>query len=198
MAQQDDAKSLSEVVDEITSAGERKEQISVEEIMNAVGRRSFGPLLLVPGLIVLSPLSGVPGVPTLGGIVIFLFSVQMLLGREYFWLPAFILRRQVSRDRMAKAGRFLAWLARWADKVIKPRLLFLLHKPASHVVAVACTLIAVIMPPLELIPFANVVTASAISAFGLALVAYDGVLAVLAFLLTGVSFYLLVSGLLLS
>lgn len=197
MAAQDEAKSLAEVVGELTNAGQRDEQISVEEVMEAVGKRSFGPLLLVPGLIVLSPLSGVPGVPTLGGIIVFLFSAQMLFGREYFWLPQFILRREVSRERMAKAGRFLAWLAGWVDKLIKPRLVSLLGNLGGRIIAATCMAIAVIMPPLEAIPFANVITAAAISAFGLALVAYDGALSIVAFVLTGVSFYLLVTQLLL-
>ena len=47
------------------------------------------------------------------------------------------------------------------------------------------------MPPLEAIIFANVLTAAAISAFGLALVADDGLLAALAFALTGGSIALL-------
>ena len=49
--------------------------------------------------------------------------------------------------------------------------------------------IAVLMPPLEAVLFANVVTAAAISAFGLALVANDGLLALVAFSLTGAGLF---------
>lgn len=190
----EDAKSLAQVVDEITGAGDGEgDEISVAEILRSVGQRSFGPMLLVPGLIVLSPISGIPGVPTLGGIVVLLIAGQLLIGRQCFWVPQFIQRRTVSRRRMRQAGRFLMAVARVVDKVVKPRLVFPVRRPFNYAVAAACVLIALVMPPLEAIPFANVVTAAAITAFGLALVAYDGVLALLAFALTGLSFWFLFS-----
>jgi hypothetical protein len=197
MAEEQDAKTLAEIVDEITGAGDRKDEISVAEIMESVGQRSFGPMLLVPGLIVLSPISGIPGVPTLGGLAVLLIAGQLLIGRDCFWVPEFIMRRSVSRDRMAKAGRFLMPVARFVDKLVRPRLVFLTREPFTYGIAAACVLIAIVMPPLESIPFANVVTAAAITAFGLALVALDGVLAILAFALTAASLYYLVSWLLL-
>ncbi|QKT03811.1 exopolysaccharide biosynthesis protein [Ectothiorhodospiraceae bacterium 2226] len=196
MTASDEAKTLAEVVDEITGAGDGEGDISVAEILQSVGQRSFGPMLLVPGLIVLSPISGIPGVPTLGGIVVLLIAGQLLIGRQCFWVPQMIQRRAISRKRMKQAGRFLMAVARVVDKVVKPRLSFLVQAPFNYVIAATCVLIAVSMPPLEAIPFANVVTAAAISAFGLALVAYDGVLALIAFALTGVSFYFLFTGLL--
>jgi hypothetical protein len=197
VSEEDGAKTLAEIVEEITNAGEQKCEISGKEILQAVGQRSFGPLLLVPGLIVLSPISGIPGVPTLGGIVVLLIAGQMLIGREFFWVPQFILRRAVTRERMAKAGKFLMPIARFVDKLVKPRLVFLTRKPFNYAIAAACVVIALVMPPLEAIPFANVLTAAAISAFGLALVAYDGILVILATVFTVASFYLLVSQLLL-
>jgi hypothetical protein len=190
MAAGEGARTLAEVVEEMTGAGEREDTIAVEEILQAVGQRSFGPMLLVPGLIVLSPISGIPGVPTLGGLAVLLIAGQMLIGRDYFWLPQFIRRRSVSRQRMVKAGKFLMPIARVVDKLVKPRLTVLVRAPFNYAIAAACVLIALVMPPLEAILFANVVTAAAISAFGLALVAHDGLLALLAFTMTaaGVSF----------
>lgn len=196
MPAEDDAQTLSDIVDQITHAGDGEDRVSMREIMASVGERSFGPLLLVPGLIVLSPLGGVPGVPSIGAIVVFLFAVQILFGRDYFWMPAFILRREVTRKRMAQAGRFLGWLAHWTDKIVKPRWLFLVRSPFNRVIAATCVGIALAMPPLEVIPFANSATSAAISMFGLALVTRDGVVAAIAFVLSGVSVYFLIDGLL--
>lgn len=191
----EESESLVEVVQEITGAGDGEGPITVEEIVDAVGSRSFGALLLVPGLIVLSPISGIPGVPTLGAIAIFLVSVQMLLGRDSFWLPGFLLRRSVSRDRMEKGKRFLLPLARFVDRITGPRLPFLVAGPMAYGIALICILIALAMPPLEAILFANVLTSAAVSAFGLALVANDGLLALLALGFTGTGFYLGISAL---
>jgi hypothetical protein len=190
---------LVEVVETLASADERDDgEITVRSIFDTVGRRSFGPLLLVPGLIVLSPISGIPGIPTLGGIAVLLIAGQMLIGRETVWLPDFILDRTVTREKMDKAKGFLLPIARVVDRLTGRRLPFLTTPPWAYVIAATCVLIAVLMPPLEAILFANVVTAAAISAFGLALVADDGVLAIVAFILTAVGISLGVYGLFLS
>lgn len=187
------ADSLAEVVEQVTHSGEPGEPISVDEIIEAIGQRSFGPLIVVPGLIVLSPLSGMPGVPTLGGIAVLLIAGQMLLGRESPWLPELLRRRTISNDRMAKAGSFLMPVARFVDRFTGRRLVWLTRKPYSYLIAAACVLIALVMPPLEVIIFANVLTAAAITAFGLALVADDGLLAAIAFALAAGSIGLLVT-----
>lgn len=193
----DDAQALADIVDKITTAGDGDGDISVGEIVQSVGQRSFGPMLLVPGLIVLSPISGIPGVPTLGAVAVLLIAGQMLIGRKCFWIPGFLSRRKVSQDRMQKARKFLMPIARFVDRLVGPRLSFLTDRPFNYLIAVTCVLIALIMPPLEAIIFANVVTSAAISAFGLALVARDGILAVIAFVLTGGSLYFLFSTLIL-
>jgi hypothetical protein len=182
---------LAGVIEQVTTAGKPDEPTSIDQIVEAIGQRSFGPLILVPGLIVLSPLSGMPGVPTLGGIAVLLIAGQMLLGRQTVWLPAFIRRRSIAPRRMTQAGRFLMPVARFVDRFTGRRLAWLTRKPWSYFIAASCILIAVLMPPLEAIIFANVLTAAAITAFGLALVAHDGLLAALAFALTGGSIALL-------
>lgn len=184
-----DARTLREIVERLTEAGDGKGEVTVENMLESVGQRSFGPMLLVPGLIVLSPISGIPGVPTLGAIAVLLVAGQMLMGRRSFWLPRFIRTRTVSRARMDKAARFLRPAAGYVDKVVHPRLTALTEPPFNYVIALACVAIALIMPPLEVILFANVATAAAISAFGLSLVAHDGALAILAFAFTAASFY---------
>lgn len=191
--------SLVDVVETMASADDNDDgEIPVRSIFETVGQKSFGPLLLVPGLIVLSPISGIPGIPTLGGIAILLVAGQMLIGRESVWLPEFILDRTVKRPKMDKAKRFLLPIARFVDRFTGRRVESLTAAPWSYVIAGTCALIAVIMPPLEAILFANVVTAAAVSAFGLALVAADGVLAIVAFVLTAAGISLGAYGLFLS
>ncbi|WP_290651672.1 exopolysaccharide biosynthesis protein [Aquisalimonas sp.] len=190
------ARTLGDIVDDITKGGADEQEVEGRQILESVGQRSFGPILLVPGLLVLSPLSGVPGVPTIGAIVVLLITGQVLLGHQCFWVPEFILRRRISRERLTKARRFLAPIARFVDTFIKPRLLRLTRRPFNYVIAGACALLAVMMPPLEAIPLANVVTAAGISAFGLGLTTDDGVLVLLGFALTAASLYFLLTVLL--
>lgn len=97
-----DACSLHEVLQRLASAGD-DECVSVSDIVDAIGPRSFGPLLLVPALIVMSPLSGIRGLSTVMGITIALVSGQMLVGRRVAWLPAIQRLYRLSRLRSIHA-----------------------------------------------------------------------------------------------
>jgi hypothetical protein len=179
---QKNTRTLQDLLDQMTEAAEDCERISVEDILHAVGRRSFGPMLMVPGLIALSPLSGIPGAPTITGSMVLLVAGQLLIGRDEFWLPKFILRRSVSQEKFRKAVKYTRPVARFVDRLVNPRLTMLTNGAAMYIVAAVCVMLAVIAPLLELLPFAITVVGGAISAFGLAITAEDGVLAIIAFI----------------
>jgi hypothetical protein len=179
-----DPENLQQLLDRIGDAEPEGERVKLDSIVEQVGRRSFGPLLLMAGVITASPLSGIPGMPTLMALLVLLIGVQMLLHRDRFWLPGWMLRRTVAR---AKRDKALAWLrppARFVDRFLRPRLKVLVEGAGAYAVAVVCVLIALGMPPMELLPFAATIAGMAIALFGLALIARDGLLALVAFLLT--------------
>lgn len=181
---------LTEMLDRLEERTHRQEQISLSAMLEAVGRRSFGPVLLLCGLIPASPLSGIPGLPSIMAVLVFVAVAQMLAGRRHFWLPDSLLRRELSREKFCKAIRMLRRPARWIDRLLFPRLRFLTVGPAVYAIAVLCALIALTMPPLELIPFANTSTGIALSVFGLALISHDGLLVVLGVVAFAASIYL--------
>ena len=74
--------------------------ISFGDILRAMDARSQPVLLLLPALILVSPLSGIPGLSSLGGLTIALVAGQILLGRPAIWLPGFLLRRQLPTARL--------------------------------------------------------------------------------------------------
>lgn len=181
---------LSEFVEEVGEAGEGEETVSIGAILRSAGQQSFGPFILVPGLIVMSPIGGIPGVPTTAAIIVVLIAGQMLLGRKCCWLPEFILKRSVRRSRFDRAVGYLRPVARWTDKVVGERLAFLTDGGWAYAIAASCVLVALTMPVLEVVPFANTATAAALCAFGLAIVARDGLLAILAYLFVGLGIYI--------
>lgn len=81
---------LEGLLDELESTSDGTGSVSVEELVGAIGDRSFGPFLLVPALIALTPLGGIPGLPTFLALVVILVAAQLLLGMRRFWLPHFI------------------------------------------------------------------------------------------------------------
>lgn len=182
--------SLGDVLDRLELAQKDGEVVRIEALLEAMGRRSFGPMLLVPGLLVLSPISGIPGVPTLSGAIVFLIAIQLLIGRKYFWLPGWILNRGISYKLFKRSLAVMRPIARVVDKVLRQRLVWIAESAGVHVVAAACVLVAVTMPPLELLPFAATAAGVAITAFGLALIGRDGVLGIIALLFCATCFML--------
>lgn len=180
---------------------ERMEQdaqrVSVDDVVHAVGRRSFGPLLLVTGLITLAPIIGdIPGMPTLMALLVLLVSVQLLAGRETFWLPNWMLKRSISRHKFDKGIYYLKKPARWIDGLLRIRLPWLTGYIGIRVTAFVCLLIALAMPPMEFIPFSANGAGLALSLLGLGLVARDGAALVLGFALFGITCTLILVGLL--
>lgn len=175
-----EATTLTEMLDRLEFAERDNDQVKVDAMLDIIGRRSFGPLLLLPGLLVLSPLSGVPGVPSLAGLMVLLLSGQLLIGRRHFWMPSWLLNRCVPHRRLQQSMRFMRPVARWIDRLLRPRLTFLVESYSVYFVAVMCALVAITMPPLELMPFAATSAGVAITAFGLALIGRDGLMALLA------------------
>lgn len=187
---------LAELLDRLHDAAGDHEQSDLAGLFESVGTRSFGPLLLVTGLIAVSPLSGIPGLPSLIGLIVALVAVQLLLGRRHFWLPAWVMRRRLPSDKLRAAARRIRRPAGWVDRLLRPRLVVLTDGAARHVIAALCLLIAVAMPPLELVPFSATIAGAALTAFGLALITHDGLLALLAIGLLGGAVTAVVVGLL--
>lgn len=55
---------MEELLDRICQAADHQDRVSLEAVLKRVGTRSFGPLLLTVGIITVSPLTAIPGMPT--------------------------------------------------------------------------------------------------------------------------------------
>ena len=159
-------------------------KVSVDEIIETFGPRSFGPLLLLCGLLGMTPVSGIPTVPSILGVIAVLIAGQMVFGRKAVWVPRFIGKLSVEAEKLTKAVKVSRKPAHVVDKVVCPRLLILTTPLADRLVAAACVLVALTIPPLELAPFAAFVPALAIFAFGVGLVARDGLVVLIALILS--------------
>jgi hypothetical protein len=168
-------------------------QVSVARVMATLGARSFGPLLLVPGLIGISPIGAIPGLPAVMALIVFLVAAQMLIGMDHAWMPRALLRRSMAGKRLRQVCNAIAPTARFVDKFLQPRFTALTRGPFLFVIAALVLIVALVTPVIELVPLAGIVPNAAIVAFGLALTAHDGIWALIATLITGGTFYLLFS-----
>lgn len=168
-------------------------KVSIGDLMDLYGTRSFGPIFVLLGLVaILPPMGAIPGVPAAVGVVILLFSVQMLFGRKHIWLPGFIRDLSIKGNKVTKAEKKAKPTLSFIDKMITERLSFLTSGPAEYGAAIMVSLMALVMIPLELVPFAVAAPGAAITMVGVALLAKDGALMLLAYLLSGVALTVLV------
>jgi hypothetical protein len=176
-----DVASVCELLDRIEAAAQAHEQTSIGDVLREVGERSFGPVLLLAGLVMVAPVIGdIPGVPVLMGLVVILAAVQFLSGRDHLWLPGWLLRRSAEQRKIQKGVRWLRPVARFLDRWSKPRLRWLTHGAGYLAIGAACVVIAAATPVMEVVPFSANIAGIAIAAYGLALIASDGAVAVFA------------------
>lgn len=176
------ARDLEELLEQIaTTAHSDHTRVTLGDILEAVGTRSFSPLLMLTGTLLVSPLSGIPLFPSTMAFIVLLVSLQMLVGRRHFWLPRWLLMRTLERENLLRILEWLQTPCAFIDRYLQPRLLYLVRGPSQVLIALVCLLLAALMPVMELIPFSSSVAGFALCAFGLALVAHDGLMVLLAY-----------------
>jgi len=186
---------LEQVIDGVVELGDDQQKVSVGDIQKKVGQRSFGPFLFVPAIIEISPVGGIPGVPTMLALIVALFAFQLLIGRHHFWMPGFLAHRSINGQKLEKGLNKIRPAVRWLDKVSNRRLDWATSKGFLRVIAVLCIVLATSVPPLELLPFASTAPFSAICLFGLGITTQDGAAVVLGLLLAVGAFVLAGMGL---
>lgn len=192
---EDATQGVEDVLAELDELAAAQPRVCIGDVLDDFGARSFGPFILIPPLIELSPVGGIPGVPSFLALLIAITAVQLFLGREHVWMPDFIQRRSVSGRRLHRAVMKLRGIAHWLDERSHGRLEGMVAGVWVRVAAVVIVVLCCTVPPLEFIPFASSAPMLAIASFGLALTVRDGALMLIALTLAmaaiGVGGYLL-------
>jgi hypothetical protein len=164
-----DTRRLSRVLVEIGQVP--AEKVSLDDILTALSERSFGALMILFAALNLVPLP--PGSSTIFGIPLVLLSIQMLLGFEKPWFPAFMRRKSM---RVETYRRFIARLEPMLirfEKLARPRYWFVPQMLVERVVSIVALLMSliVILP----VPLINQLPALSIVLLAIGLGEQDGV-----------------------
>lgn len=186
---------LQDIVAKLRDLGSDKNEVSVHDIRDSMGERSFGPFLAIPALVEISPIGGIPLVPSIIALIIAIIAAQLAWGREHLWLPAFLDNRKVGGDKLQKAMDWLDRPAGWIDRLLRPRIKKIAGGVGLRLVAVLCLILCCTVPPLELLPFASTLPMGAIALMGLGLMARDGLVILIAATLSMGTFWFLISAL---
>jgi hypothetical protein len=160
----------------------RRERVSVKDIVETVEvSGGLAPVLFILTLPVLLPLP--PGFSMVLALPLLAAAPQMMLGRKQLWMPDKLGDRSMSREKLHKAiERMLPWVEK-AERLVRPRLMFLTGRTGAVVCGAVCTLLAVLL--VLPIPFANLLPALTVCLFSLALARRDGLALLLGFVMLG-------------
>lgn len=175
------AQDLSEVLDQSVENTDG-DKVTVEELLDSIEHRSFGPLLLLPAVVTVSPLGAIPGVPAVAGVVIVLIAAQVLIGKSQPWIPRKLLDLECSRSKWKDGVEKFRPSVKWCERVVHQRLSFLCEPPVIYLIAMLCIVLSISFVPLEFIPFAVMVPGAAVTLLALGVTAKDGVVVIVGFM----------------
>ncbi|EEX12960.1 exopolysaccharide synthesis, ExoD [Citreicella sp. SE45] len=167
---------VGQIVDRLSRVTEA-EDLTLRDLFEEFGESSFLPALMVPALLVVSPLSGIPLFSSACGLAIAFISAQMLVSRRHLWLPDVLMRRRIDSEKAHNAVGKLRVVSNWLDKHSKRRLRVLTAAPLSKWLQLLCFLCGAAMPFLEIVPFSSSLLGGAVMLIATALLARDGIFA---------------------
>ncbi|MFW8634876.1 exopolysaccharide biosynthesis protein [Cribrihabitans pelagius] len=174
-------RSLGDVADQIRSVSGNG-HVSIDGLVQALGRRSHQTLLLIVALTAATPLSGIPGLSAVCGLVIALISLEMLLSYREVRLPRKLSRQNVKGQSVERILSKVEPFLRWLDRHTHHRMTGLFHRPLIYIPQVICLLSGLTMPFLEFIPFSGSIVASGVALLAFAMFTRDGLFFLLALL----------------
>jgi hypothetical protein len=158
--------------------GDPDELLRLRDLLAGLGRRSFGMLLFIAVLPAFIP---IPIGGAISGPLVVLIGAQLLIGMRRPWLPKFIGDRGPHRHALARFHRTMSpWLGR-LEKLVRPRLSWLLDHRAAAVFTGLQLLLLGLLLALP-IPLTNYVLGGLLLMYALALLERDGALMVVAWI----------------
>jgi len=158
--------------------------VTLAEVLTAVGERSFGALLVI--LAIPNMVAGlIPGLSIVLGLPLLLVSLQLVVGAERPWLPRRLARLEIKRSDLRRMLERTRPAVRRLERALQPRLEFLTSPWAERLIGLGCLALSILvfLP----VPFANLVPATGIMLFGFSMLERDGLMALAAMGIVGVS-----------
>jgi hypothetical protein len=154
-------------------------RISLRDILQAMGDRAFGVLMLILALPNAIGIGTIPGLSTVTGVPQIFVAIQMILGLSRPWFPAWGLDRSLAAaDFRTMVERSVPYLEK-GERLLQPRWPGLVSPLAERVIGVVCLILACVqaLP----IPFGNQPPAVAVALLSLGIIERDGLFVVIGF-----------------
>ena len=160
--------------------GRPEDKVTFGELVDALGERGFGLLLIMLALPNCIPFPGVPGVSFVTGMAILYIAVQLILASDEPALPEWLNRKSFTRGQLTGFITKMTPLLRWLEKPVRPRLPSMVAGPGERIIGVIALIHAITLAlP---IPMGNLPQGIALILLALALIELDGLMAIFGYL----------------
>lgn len=162
----------SEVLEGVVT-NHKADNITFFELKAALHERGFGLLMVIFILPLAIPVPFIPGMTTLLVVPVWIFSVQMMLGKDSPWLPQWIGNKALKRTTLATIVEKAAPVLKKVERFLRPRLYFASSSAGEKIIGIFAFLFCIsIAVPL---PFTNLVPAWGVLVMALGLLSRDGI-----------------------
>ncbi|BCA94415.1 sugar transporter [Legionella antarctica] len=165
-------KRSSDTLLEIANNKDLSGELTYQRILDTLGARAFGVVLLFFALPSALPFSAVPGVSAIFSVPIILFAWQMILARKTLWIPKILACRTIHQETIAKIVHNTVPYLIKIEYFLKPRLSFMNSRFMEIIngTLIFCLALLLMLP----IPLSNFIFSSLIIFLSLGLIEKDG------------------------
>ncbi|KTC75680.1 Exopolysaccharide synthesis, ExoD [Legionella bozemanae] len=170
----------SDILLELANHKDLQGELTYQHILQVLGERAFGIVLLFFALPSALPFSTVPGVSVVFSVPIALFACQMIFGRQTLWLPKIIATRTIHQKTISKVIHTTVPYLTKIEYFLKPRWFFMSYRLLEIItgIMIFCLAILLMLP----IPLSNFIFALLLIIFSLGLIEKDGVLLIVGYI----------------
>lgn len=149
-----------------------QDRVTMGNIRDALGTRSFAALLVLFAAFNLLPLP--PGTSAVLGVPLLIVSAQMMYGSKRVWLPQFVVEKSLSAEQFRAIMARVIPRLKQLERYIKPRYWPFWRRRGDRIIGIIAFLLAVVVTlP---IPLGNWLPAFSTALLGIALSERDGIL----------------------
>lgn len=167
---------------------EGRERVPLGEVLDTLGARGHGPIVLLLAALMMMPTGLLPLMPTIIGVLLALTAIEIMAGGKGVSLPGWIAKRQMPVRVLRSGIRRARPMADRLRRYVHPRWHLLVHSDlALWGIALLLLMSALIMAVIGAVPGLPFVLCIPALLFGIGLTAGDGLVVALGFLAVGVA-----------
>jgi len=166
---------LQSVFAQIESTLDGADSVDLKTVVEAFGNRAFGPIMVLCGLCMLTPLGILPGVPPAFGVIVIVFALQLLFRRRSPWMPEILRKVKIPAHKFSKIQAKVQPILAKIDNFIRPRFQWTSTGLMQIVISIVAIILSLTFFPLGMFPFGVVAPAAIILLLGLGITARDGI-----------------------